>query len=374
MAGRIRIEPPNKLPSSGITSIQYKQWKVALKIFMHQTAEFREFYPGGLYPKWTSLEDDPNRIKDLLTKDTPGENIDKKEHLAQRRINLETFLGIIARYSDEGDFDDIMEKSDSLEWIFQHHERRYGLQRKGRYLFRLDSIRFDKATMDDYNKFYNDYRSCFKSNLRKQGEIIKYKGNSTLTEDERISPTTECLIIQITLERIDSRLPAEIDRVFGYRMDDSTTLIDLQSEIFSYIPRALATLDREENISCNVHCIKNEYVHDISPAPTHNYTEDSHHDLNAMYGRNQRMPQHRGQYKQPFGRQQQQQYKPQQKYSQKFCKVCHALELPINVVQSHNTNDCRKKTMLQEINMDNNYEQDPNVFQQYQQHEYGHHD
>lgn len=361
MAARIRIEPPNKLPSSGITAIQYKQWKVALKIFMHQTADFREFYPGGLYPAWTSLEDDPNRIKNLTIKDTPDENIDKKEHLAQRRIHLETFLGIIARYSDEGDFDDIMEKSDSLEWIFQHHERRYGLQRKGRYLFRLDSIRFDKGTMEDYNKFYNDFRSCFKSNLRKQGEKIKYKGGSTLSEDERISPTTECLLIQITLERIDSRLPAEIDRVFGYRMDDSTTLIDLQSEIFSYIPRALATLDREDNIGCNAHCVQHNYKND-QPAPSYNYPEEQqHHDLNAMYGRNQRLPQHRGQSKPQYGRQQ---HKPQQKFTQKFCKVCHALELPPNVVQSHNTNECRKKTMLQEITMDN-YEQDSNEYQQY---------
>lgn len=365
MTARIKVDPPTQLPSSGITAIQHKQWKVALKIFLHQTPEFREFYPGGLYPTWVSLEEDPNRIDKLVGLDTPPENSDKKEHLAQRRIYLETFLGIIARYSDEGDFDDIMEKSTSLEWIFQHHERRYGIQRKGRYLFRLDSIRFDKATMDDYNKYYNDLRSCFKSNLRKKDELIKYR-NTTLKEDERISPTTECLLIQMTLERIDPRLPAEIDRIFGYRMDDNTTLIDLQSEIFSYIPRALASLDREENMSCNAHCVRNEHFQQ----PTN--TEPTQHDLNAMYGRQQRQQPQQQRYQQRGGNRQQ--HKPAQK-TQKFCKVCQALELPQNVVQSHYPSECRRKTMIQEINVDtvSGYDQDSCQYQSDDQHQ-GHTD
>jgi hypothetical protein len=50
MTSRIRVEPPNQLPSTGLTSIQYKQWKVALKIFLQQTAEYREYFPGGIYP------------------------------------------------------------------------------------------------------------------------------------------------------------------------------------------------------------------------------------------------------------------------------------------------------------------------------------
>lgn len=335
MAARIKIDPPSQLPSSGVTAIKYKQWKVALKIFMHQTPEFREFYPGGLYPTWKCLEEDPNRLNQLTLLDTAPEGCDKKEHLAQRRIYLETFLGIIARYSDEGDFDDILEKSTSLEWIFQHHERRYGIQRKGRYLFRLDNIRFDKSTMDDYNKFYNDLRSCFKSNLRKKDEFVKYK-NSKLNEDERISPTTECLLIQMTLERIDNRLPAEIDRLFGYRMDDHTTLIDLQSEIFSYIPRALASLDKEENMTCNAHCVK------AQPSNNDNL------DLHAMYNRQQR-PQHQQQRFQ----QRQGPVKTQPKRNtQKFCKVCQALELPQNVIQSHYPSECKRKALIQEIQLE----------------------
>ncbi len=337
MTSRIRVEPPNQLPSNGLTSIQYKQWKVALKIFLQQTAEYREFFPGGLYPTWTPLEDNPNRITKLNDSDKP-EGITSKEHLAQRNIHLETFLGIIARYSDEGDFDDILEKSSSLEWIHQLHERRYGIQRKGRYFHRMDSIRFDKATMTDYYKFYSDLRSCFKSNLMKSGDTVTYK-QQTLKEDEKISPTTECFLIQIALERIDQRLPSEIDRIFGHRMNDGTTLMDLQTEIFSYIPRALASLDREENIACSA-CHMHQHE-----------TEENHEtvNINAMSYRNQRMqtkPANRQMARYNGGA------TKQQNYRNKNCKICEALELPPSVCNSHNANECRKKTLLQELFME----------------------
>ncbi len=337
MTSRIRVEPPNQLPSTGLTSIQYKQWKVALKIFLQQTAEYREYFPGGLYPTWTPMEDNPNRISKLKDDDKP-DGTTAKEHLAQRNIHLETFLGIIARYSDEGDFDDILEKSSSLEWIHQLHERRYGIQRKGRYFHRMDSIRFDKATMTDYYKFYSDLRSCFKSNLMKSGDTVKYK-QQTLKEDEKISPTTECLLIQIALERIDQRLPAEIDRIFGHRMNDGTTLMDLHTEIFSYIPRELASLDREENIACSA-CHMHQNDTDI---------EQETVNINAMSYRNPRM-QTRSANRQPAkfhgGA------TKQTNFRNKNCKICEALELPPSVCNSHNSNECRKKTLLQELFME----------------------
>ena len=344
MATRVKIDAPNQLPPSGITAIKYKQWKVALKIFLQQTPEFREFYPGGKYATWVSLEDNPNRIEMLAQHDNPQDGVTFEEHLAQRRIHLETFLGIIARYSDEGDFDDIMEKSSSLEWIFNLHERRYGIQKKGRHFNRIDTIRFDKSTMSDYHKFYTDLRSCFKSNLRKSNDVIKYKNNQVLDKDEVISPSTECLLVYMALERIDPRLPAEIDRIFGHRMDDSTTLIDLQSEIFSYIPRALASLDREEAQ------LSAQQLYQQGPQSSETFEQYPDPAINAMY--NKPFPQ-RFQNRQPF----RQQRPPRSsnfnsnRISVKVCKVCQALDLPPTVVGSHNTEQCRKKAQLQQLDI-----------------------
>lgn len=361
MATRVRIEPPNQLPSSGITPIKYKQWKVALKIFLQQTPQFREFYPGGKYTTWIPMEDNPHRILVLHAEDTHEADTSDEEHLAQRRIHLETFLGIIARYSDEGDFDDIMEKSSSLEWIFALHERRYGIQQKGRYFNRIDSIRFDKSTMSDYHKFYTDLRSCFKSNLRKSGDIIKYKGNQILEHDEKLSPTTECLLVYMAMERIDPRLPAEIDRIFGHRMDDNVTLIDLQSEIFTYIPRALATLDREES-ELNAYSVHIPNVQDYTQTFLQDNDEKQMPEVNAIFNKpyHTQQRQYIAQPRMPF--KPTMKYSPRHQYNPRMatvnarppsaCKLCQALDLPPPVFNSHSTNNCRRKSQLQQIEIE----------------------
>ena len=356
MATRVKIEPPNQLPSSGITSIQYKQWKVALKIYLQQTPAFREFYPGGLYPSWTPMEDNPHRIPDLNENDKPDEDTpaQRTEHLAQRRINLETFLGIIARYSDEGDFDDIMEKSNSLESIFLLHERRYGLQKKGRYFNRIDSIRFDKATMTDHHKFYTDIRSCFKSNLKKAGDVIKSKNNQVLAHDEKISPTTECLLVYMALERIDARLPGEVDRIFGHRMDDSTTLFDLQTEIFSYIPKALESLDRND-AELNAY-----YMQGMSnDVQTEFSRPDPQQDpaVSAMYNRSYQNPRSTNRTTSRQNMNSRPQNSTYNRVNIKICKLCQALDLPPSVVNSHNTDQCRKKNQLQQIDLQEQLQQ-----------------
>lgn len=361
MAAKVKIDAPNQLPSSGLTPIKYKQWKIALKIFLHQTADFREYYPGGKYTTWTALEDNPHRILTLAQNDTVPQDSTDAEHLAQRRINLETFLGIIARYSDEGDFDEIMEKSTSLEWIHNLHERRYGIQKKGRHFNKIHEIRFDKTSMTDYNKFYNDLRACYKSNLRKTGDKLMFKGGAILTEDEKISPTTECLLIYMALERIDSRLPNEIDRIFGHRMDDNITLIDLQTEIFTYIPRALTSLDRDEqqaelNAQClqkmNIQQNEDEYEADV--------------DINAMFSRQPRSS-NQSKSQQYNVQRNRMQYRNNNtsRQTSRFCRLCHALDMPASVTQTHNTENCRKKTLLQEITVLSSQYQDNEIEDEY---------
>ena len=400
MATRVKIDPPNQLPSTGITPIKYKQWKVALKIYLQQTPDFRVFYPGGSYPTWNSYEDNPHRIVELKDTDAPPHGIDRVEHLAQRRIHLETFLGIIARYSDEGDFDDVMEKSTSLDWIYNLHETRYGIQKKGRHFNRIDSIRFDKATMTDYHKFYTDIRSCIKGNLRKEGDVVKYKSNEVLTQDEKLTPTMECLIVYMAMERIDPRLPSEIDRIFGHRMDDQTSLIDLQSEIFAYIPRALTALDRND-AELNAYHLHNPFYNQptdynqstdfnqstaynqpatyIQPTPNQ-YNQPNEHQndqpsVNAMYSkpyqprmpfrptsRTNIRPQYNPRFSQPT------------RYTNKICKLCQALDMPAIVYNSHNTGSCKKKAQLQQIEIQELQDQTQQLFQpqfQYQYQEHG---
>ena len=352
-SGRVRIEAPEKLPTRGLSSIGYKQWKLALKIFMFQHEEYTEFYPGGKYPEWQALEDNPHRIVSLAADDIPGtDDAVNKRHLIKRRIQLETFLGVIAGKSDEGDFDDIIERSTSMDSIYKIHETRYHIQKKGRHFVRIDTIRFDKATMSDHYAFYSELRSCFRSNLLKKGDDVKYK-NAKMQEDEKISPTTEVLLITIALERIDPRLPAEIDRIFGHRLQSGLTLMDICSEVFQYVPRALASLDREEVLcnAANVHESSTRLQEiNLNDENSGDEYDDTPLELQAMSykqrnfqtGSNQRNTRAI-------------QFKPNRNKStsfnksQKYCKICKALDLPNFVFQSHNSDTCKNKLKLQQI-------------------------
>ena len=123
-------------------------------------------------------------------------------------------------------------------------------------------------------------------------------------------------------------------------MNDGTTLIDLQTEIFSYIPRALAALDRDE-MMCNAYMV-------------HNIQESNEERLDpsiAINAFSYSRPKFQG------GQQNQQQRKYPNSQSiktkpRKFCKICEALEMPTYIINSHNPSDCRKKAMLQQIAID----------------------
>ena len=84
------------------------------------------------------------------------------------------------------------------------------------------------------------------NNLRKRGDIIAYKGDKRLLEDETISPTFESTIMMWALEKIDKRLPSKVKKDFGFRMEGNTTLIDLQTAVFQAVPAMMVELD--ENV------------------------------------------------------------------------------------------------------------------------------
>ena len=70
-----------------------------------------------------------------------------------------------------------------------------------------------------------------------------YRGGKQLTEDEVISPTFESIIMMWALEKLDQRLPAQVKKQFGFRMEGNITLIDLQTAVFQAVPGMIEELD-----------------------------------------------------------------------------------------------------------------------------------
>ena len=91
-------------------------------------------------------------------------------------------------------------------------------------------MKFD-ANVDTPVSYYNKYRTVIVNNLSKTGDIIKYKGNNAITEDERMTPMLQDLILLNVLQGIDSRLPGFIKMHYNHKMKHDDKLMDLKSDI-----------------------------------------------------------------------------------------------------------------------------------------------
>ena len=97
-----------------------------------------------------------------------------------------------------------------------------------------------------HQTFYKQYRASFVDNLRRNGDVVKYKNDFVLTEDEKLSPSFENAIVLWTLEKIDPRLPSKVKKNYGYQITGDTTLKDIQPVVFENIPLMLDELDQAQ--------------------------------------------------------------------------------------------------------------------------------
>ena len=85
--------------------------------------------------------------------------------------------------------------------------------------------------------------------MSKAGETIKYKGNQVLTEDEKMSPMLEDLILLNVLREIDPRLPAFVKVHYNHKMQSTDKIMDMKSDMMVNIGSFLQQLDSEEQNS-----------------------------------------------------------------------------------------------------------------------------
>ena len=367
----IKIKLPETLPAEKLTPVKFKAWKGQLIVYLKQSPEYRRFLPAGIYSTWSANVDVADRIQALHASDIPGDAPARAPRLVDRQTQLETFLSIIASICHSSQYDDVMQRSTSVEWIWNLIESDYDIQKTGRHFLKIDEISFKKGT-ESHNAYYKRLRSHFSDNLRKTGEKQKSKNDTALTEDEKLSPTLENTIVYMALKDIDPRLPAHVEQIYGHRMDKDTTLFDLQVEIFQALPKLITDLDTKD---ANLGAIQG-YQHYGYQQTTE---EQEQPDL-AAFGYNQRGgrggPPHRGQYNRPRGagpRPQfqnavQPRFRVPPSNTGKLCNLCRDARFPPRVYLSHNMNTCNRwnrdtvaqiRNMVLEENIDPNDYPDP---------------
>ena len=251
------LKAPTPLPATGVDIVTFKVWKNTLTAHIQQDAHHHHFMPGGLYSTWIAA-DQGRRILAVHDQDHDKLVLDGKRArqgdaeyaqgmanlLVSRNSQLAKFITHVATLCHHTENDDITTYSTSLNWIFDYLKKHYGLETKGANFMNISEHVFKKGT--PYQTFYKQYRASFIDNLRKQGDIVKYRNNFVLTEDEKLGPSFENAIILWSLEKIDPRLPSKVKRNYGHQMTGDVTLKDIQPVVFDNIDNMLDELDQSQ--------------------------------------------------------------------------------------------------------------------------------
>ena len=204
----IKIYAPTQLPDRGVSETQFDIWCEELEVYLNQEDEFAQFLPNGKYSTWQSKEANPDRIA-VLHLDHRSENQDQAareredtDKLRSVRTKLRTVLALIGKCCPEGHYNSVIRHSTSLEWIYGTLRSDFDIKKKGIHFLNILNFKYDAEKTTPVT-FYNQYRASIMNNLSKRGDVIKYKSDLVLNEDEKMSPMLEDLVLLNVLREID---------------------------------------------------------------------------------------------------------------------------------------------------------------------------
>ena len=154
----VKLGSPKELPAAGVTSAQFKPWKNHLVAYLSQNPDNALFFENGVYSIWQPGSN--TRLIELLGKDltsfptnaqvkakacegalpdhapTQKELDDAKEilkmdRLLQRNNQLAMFLQQISSFCYYTEQDDVVHRSDSVDWIWRYLLSHYNIEAKG---------------------------------------------------------------------------------------------------------------------------------------------------------------------------------------------------------------------------------------------------
>lgn len=145
----------------------------------------------------------------------------------------------------EGHYNTVIRHSTSLEWIYDTLRSDYDIQQRGIHFFNILDVTYDSSVATPVS-FYNKYRTIIINNLGKTGDIIRYKNNQPLTEDEKMSPMLEDLVLLNVMREIDPRLPAFVRKHYNHKMQHSDKLMDFKTDMLTNVDSFLQQINIEE--------------------------------------------------------------------------------------------------------------------------------
>lgn len=223
MANSIKGSKPFVLGELGAPTRQiFETWKVRLINHIKLDKDYRQFV--GKDYKWK--EKDVNENRGLI-----------KEEEATTAIHLDNFINLVASFSPPHLYEDIINLSTSLKWIWEQIRALYHIENDDVTLFEWEDFKMETEEKEYPEMLYRRLRSFMQENLVKADSSVLFKGKAP-DKNETLSPTLEKLIVIKWLRCIDPALPKLVKEKFGSELK-MKSIVDLQPNISRMIPSLL---------------------------------------------------------------------------------------------------------------------------------------
>ena len=161
--------------------------------------------------------------------DTPeSEPIESKRKSAATKVSqLELMLGQIANFAPIVSRKSIVERSTSLESVWQLIRAYFGFQTSGSYFLDFADIQLKEGERPE--ALYQRLISFVEDNLLTVNGVLSHHGDK-IEEDEELSPTLENMIVLIWLKLVNKDLPKLVKQKYGTELR-TKTLASIKPEI-----------------------------------------------------------------------------------------------------------------------------------------------
>ena len=227
MATAVKAQRPVRL-SEDETLTSFEDWKNNLIFYLNQEKSFEPFLKADA--KWTKSSDaDPNRgVKEEVK-------------------SLSNFLGVIAGLAPPLLHGDIIDDTTKLDDVFKLIRNYYQFApSEGTFLkFALIKREIINGNVERPVHLYLRMRQFIRDNLLLSSGKITHDGIIPST-NERMTPTTERLIVLRWLEVLHPRLPELVGKVFSNELR-SKSLKDLHPQILEQVDDLLCQIEQQRD-------------------------------------------------------------------------------------------------------------------------------
>ena len=240
MATTIKVSRPTRLAEDESLTT-FEDWKNNLIFYLSQDADFQLFLKSDT--AWT-----------VKSSTTEHRGLDS----AAKCQKLEQFLGIIASLAPPLLYGDIIEDSTKLSDVFRLLRTYYSFAPSESTFLKFASIKreVENGTLERPLHLYLRMRQFIRDNLLLSSGKIQHDGKVP-TADEKLSPTTERMIVLRWLQILHPSLPGHVANVFAHDLQ-TKSLKDLQPRIAEQINDLLSQIDHKECVDVSFSRIGNK--------------------------------------------------------------------------------------------------------------------